>query len=342
MTVRIPERNRKAGVCYAVTDDGIELPVIDITHPAFSCEVSAAELSAIIDASLGAVEGAARMPDSVRRSLAASSILARGWLEASGTFMTGMMTYLNRLGPDNLGEGYAGRVDRWMAATVAPLSFRFRLRDVARLAADGLAPALRARKDGPLHLLNIGGGPAADSLNALILLRGEHPEWLRGRRISIHVLDLDAEGPHFGARALAALAAEGAPLAGATATLRHVEYNWADPSGLRQAIAEIEPGAVVAGSSEGGLFDYGTDGEIVANLGVLRDGTPDDFVMTGSVVRDENSMDPRLRATTRAAGMPAIRYLGLEAFSRLAGKAGWVVDRVIDSLAHHAVSLKKA
>jgi hypothetical protein len=28
----IPENNKKPGVCYAVTEDGLELPVVDITH----------------------------------------------------------------------------------------------------------------------------------------------------------------------------------------------------------------------------------------------------------------------------------------------------------------------
>jgi hypothetical protein len=33
---RLSERNKRPGVCYALTDDGIELPVIDLTHPAFT------------------------------------------------------------------------------------------------------------------------------------------------------------------------------------------------------------------------------------------------------------------------------------------------------------------
>jgi len=33
MMPRVPELNKKPGVCYAVTDDGLDLPVIDLTHP---------------------------------------------------------------------------------------------------------------------------------------------------------------------------------------------------------------------------------------------------------------------------------------------------------------------
>ena len=35
----IPEKNRKQGVCYAVTADGIEVPVIDITNTRFRVEM---------------------------------------------------------------------------------------------------------------------------------------------------------------------------------------------------------------------------------------------------------------------------------------------------------------
>jgi len=40
----IPERNKRTGVCYALTDDGLELPVVDITHPAFAVNFEAIDL----------------------------------------------------------------------------------------------------------------------------------------------------------------------------------------------------------------------------------------------------------------------------------------------------------
>jgi hypothetical protein len=274
----------------------------------------------------------ARTPEAVRRNVLENSLLARGWAESLGTYMTGMMTYLYCLGPDNLGNGYAGPIDRKMAAGIMALSFRLRLRDVARLLADALLPAPPGR---PVHLLNIAGGPAADSLNALLLVRRECPEWFQGRTVRIHVLELDAAGPAFGARALDALRA--GPLAACRITFERVPYDWADPSGLPRLCAAFEPEAVLAGSSEGGLFDYGSDAEIVANLRSL----PANLTMTGSVVRDEATLDPRLASTIRLGPRPLIRYLGLEAFKSLAGQAGWSVRRTIDSVAHHAVALKR-
>ncbi len=35
MQIKIPEKNKKPGVCYTITDDGLELPVIDVTNPVF-------------------------------------------------------------------------------------------------------------------------------------------------------------------------------------------------------------------------------------------------------------------------------------------------------------------
>ena len=45
MIARIPETKKKPGVCYAPTDDGVELPVIDITHPAFALGLSEDDLA---------------------------------------------------------------------------------------------------------------------------------------------------------------------------------------------------------------------------------------------------------------------------------------------------------
>jgi hypothetical protein len=339
---RFPERNKTPGVCYAVTRDGIELPVVDITHPAFACDVSEEELSAIIEQSARNWEAVQKTPAEAVRAFADSSILVRGWVESIGTFMTGMTTYLYRLGPNNLGDAYAGPMDRRTATGIMPLSFRFRLRDVARLLASALEGLVAARPGRPIHLLNIGGGPSSDSLNALILLNRERPEALRSTRILIHVLDLDADGPFFGRRALVALLADGAPLSGLSVSMKTTEYDWADTSRLRLVLGSIEPGAVAVGSSEGGLFDYGSDEEILANLAALHDGTPSDFVLVGSVVRDVNTLDARLRPSAQSSARPNVRYLGLDAFRTLVGRECWAVASVLDSTAHHAVTLRKA
>ena len=46
--IRRAERDKKPGVCYAVTDDGLELPIVDVTHPAFDLAVSEERQQALI------------------------------------------------------------------------------------------------------------------------------------------------------------------------------------------------------------------------------------------------------------------------------------------------------
>ena len=181
-----------------------------------------------------------------------------------------------------------------------------------------------------------------DSLNALILLYKENPAQLAGRQIFIHVFDLDEEGPHFGERALAALLAEGAPLHGLQVSFEYIPYNWSKPAQLQEAIVRFDlRSSVAAGSSEGGLFEYALDEDIVSNLQVLRSCTPPDFVMVGPVVRNSQTLDPRLKNSDKIEGRPAIRFIGLEAFEKLANQAGWNIDRHLDGPMHQVVSLRQ-
>jgi hypothetical protein len=340
MNARVPERNKKPGVCYAVTRDGLELPVVDVTHPAFAVSVTDAALADLTWEFVRDEERRAKLPVFLQRFILRlvlrGSILGRGIIAADGTFVTGLNTYLLKVGPDNLGHGYAGALDRRMAAALPPLAVRLRLQDMARLLADGLAPALLARPREPLRLLNIAGGPAADSLNALLVLRQEHPEWLRDRELSIRVFDGDDEGPEFGARALTALASPGAPLHGLQIDFESVSYDWRDPNALLRHLGAPD-GAIVAASSEGGLFEYGSDDEIVSNLEALRVGMPDDGIVVGSVTRADGPAQ-QVKKSIRVATRPRT----LEGFGALACRGGWAVARALAAPFSFNVSLRKA
>ncbi len=64
-------------------------------------------------------------------------------------------------------------------------------------------------------------------------------------------------------------------------------------------------------SSEGGLFEYGSDEEIVANLKALR-GQPDVVAVTGSVTRADEPIQQMRKATTaktRPRGLAVFRSL---------------------------------
>lgn len=327
------EKNRKPGLHYALAPHGpdgeLELPIIDVTHPAFALALTDDEIAAHVARALAEQQPFGKLPGPLRRALLwlflRKSILGRGIGRSAGSFLSGLSTYLLKLGPDNLGGAYATPIDRRIAASAQALSVRLRLQDMATLLAEALAPRLGAEAGRPLRLVNIAGGPAMDSLNALLLLRRDHPEALVGRRIEIDVLDRDGDGPTFGARALAALTAAGGPLAGLDAKLSPVRSNWSDTGPLRELLRELRAeGAVAAGSSEGGLFEYGSDGEIGANLACLRDEAPGDFVIVGSVTRDDETSRRLRRGSTHA-----IRPRGLELFRALAAQSGWQIARAV-------------
>ncbi len=341
MSRTIPETMKRPGVCYAMTDDGLELPVIDVTHAAFAIEPGAEELATISARSLSFLKQSMGVPTMLQKMFTKGSILLR---EAHGksSYLSGMTTYLQKLGPDNLGTGYANDLDRKVAGSIGPVSERMRLQEISGLLAEALAPALTARPRHPLQLISIGGGPAPECWNALILLNRTSPETVADRPIRVRILDIDREGPAFGLRCIAALRAEGAPLHGLDVVCEPIVYDWKDVGILRGALEDLAPESVTAGSTEGGLFEYGSDEEIVANLEVLRTGTPEDLRLVGSVVRDETTADPSLPIMRDMRGIPP-RLLGLGAFGSLAAAAGWKVARAIDGNPfYHVVELSKA
>jgi hypothetical protein len=197
---KLPEPNKRPGVYYAVTRDGVELPVVDVTHPAFALSITDSEQRDQVEKFLRQGVPLAILPKPLRelalRFLLRQSILAQGIQRARSTFMSGMQTYLLKLGPEMLGSAYTKPIDRQIAAALP--SFCVRLQDIAQLMADTLFPLMRANPDRPLRFVNIAGGPAIDSLNALILLN--QPGILDQRNVAIDVFDLDDAGPAFSAR----------------------------------------------------------------------------------------------------------------------------------------------
>jgi hypothetical protein len=295
-------------VHYVLTGDGLELPIVDITNPVFHAD----------DANQAAlVEDFVRSaPDPwlarVLRRLALPILLSGSRIGAEirrseGTYLSGMGTYFMKLGPSQLGA-WAKPIDRKIAQSLPALAVRWRLRDMAELLAIAMDGSTRT-----IRLVNIGGGPAMDSLNA-ILLRNS-----LGRAIEICVLDSDASGPAFGARALESWKRPGAPLDGVDVSFRHLPYDWNDPGSLASA---IDGDVDVIVSSEGALFEYGTDDAIGRNLEILR---PRALAVVGSVTRADEPMQVMKRRSA-AATIPR----GLDAFRVLAKKSGFEIDRVIE------------
>jgi hypothetical protein len=328
------------GICYAASDEGDELPVIDVTHPAFRLEMEHAELAAQMQSAVAIVEAHGAMQPGEQRAhmegLLRGSFLAPLIAAAQGAVLSGMSTYFLKLGPDNLGAR-ASAVDRAIAASMPSLSCRLRLQDMAQMTAEELAPVLRPRPGDCLHLLNVAGGPGMDSLNALIVLRRTHPGLLERRAIVIRILDIDESGPRFGGRALAALRSRGGPLDGLAIDLQHVRFDWSQASTLPDSLpVPGNPPAIVAGSSEGGLFDYAADKQIIEILREYGRCTDGEAFFVGSVSRGDGAA-----RILNEAGRAAIHLRTLQDFSPLVREAGWRISRVGESPLSWEVVLRK-
>ena len=315
--------NVSASLPRASTRDGISLPVIDVTDPRFAVPDDAASLARLFAQASAEEQRNRRLPKFITRFLlkraAKRSRLLRAIFSGDATFLDGITTYVMKLGADNLPSPYDHPMDRRVARSAHLKLLRLRTQQVAHLLADGLTADLAKAPGAPLALVNIAGGPAIDSMNALILLRQRGVDLTRP--IVIHVLDQDDAGPFFGNNALAALTQDGAPLAGLDVTFHHRHYDWNVPFALDALLRELaESGTIVAASSEGGLFEYGSDEAIVANLEALRAGHV--RAVAGSVTSD----DERRRRMMTASRFK-LHPRGLKGFAPLATRAGWRIAR---------------
>ena len=308
-------------VMFATTADGLRLPVIDVTHSAFAVPDDPASLAARRDAFLAWDRRNRRTPRIVTRLLvrlaARRSPLLRKML-ASDNYLDSISTYMLKLGADHLPPGFDGPVDRKVAAAPHMALVRLRMQQLAQLLAEALLAPLADEPEAPLHLVNIAGGPALDSINALIILAGAHATLIR-RPIAIHVLDAQQDGSTFGARALIALTGTGGPLHGLEIQFQHHAYDWNDTAPLaRLLVGFAARGAIIAASSEGGLFEYGTDDAVIANLTAL--GRAGVAIVAGSVTSSSEARK-RMNAQTR------FRFFarGLEGFAPLAERAGYAI-----------------
>jgi hypothetical protein len=318
----------------AVTNDAVELPVVDVTNPAFAVAATEVELEAMSTQYILASSQINEMPAALRTALQTST-LGKAIMAASGTFLPGLITYLLKLGPENMGT-FASPVDRQIAASFPAFAARLRLQDIARLLADGLKCPLLEQPRRPLCLINVGGGVASDSWNALIHLQAESST-LGDRAIVIAVIDLDDDGPAFGARAISALRAPSAPLSGLDVSFRLFKFAWSDADRLRQTFEKLNTvEAVCAISSEGGLFEYGSDTEITSSLNAMHALTATDAIFVGSVTRDCEVV-----RVSQIANRISTRPRTIEAFRSLVEQGGWLVSQVIERPFSYNVSLVK-
>lgn len=308
-------------IVRAKTRGGLDLPVIDVTHPRFRVPDDPGSLKAQRDAFIAWDHHRRHVPKWITQFMLGLAVkrsrLMRAMFQSDKGFLDSISTYILKLGEKDLPPGVDGPFDRMIARSPHVVLVRLRMQQIAGLLAGALVEPLASDTAAPLHFINIAGGPALDSINAIIVLNRGRPELLR-RPIVIDVLDTQDDGPRFGANALAALQAPGGPLRGLGIEFLHRSYDWNDPAKLRALVADlISRGAIMAASSEGGLFEYGTDQAIVANLKALRAGVR---IVAGSVT-SSSELRKRMIAETRFRLYPR----GIEGFAPLAAQAGYAV-----------------
>ena len=319
-------KSENSALVYATTRDGYELPVIDVTHPRFRVPDDADAQRRLKDALTKSERQRRFIPQFIMRwmltSAAKKSRLVSALFGTDATFLDGITTYVMKLGAGNLVPPYDSPVDKRFAASPHVTYLRLRTQQMAELMAEGLVPHLVAN-DKPLAIINIAGGPAVDTINALILLAKRTPA-LPKRKITIHVLDRDDAGPFFGRNALAAMQADGGPLAGHDIIFDHRTYDWNDTTLLASLIAELAGGdAIIAASSEGGLFEYGSDRAIVENLKALNARRHGVRLVVGSVTRDDE-----LRRRMMQQSRIQLIQRGIKGFRPLAAQAGFAIIEI--------------
>jgi hypothetical protein len=88
------KQTSRPGVVYAFTRDSVELPVVDVTHPAFAISITESEQKAMVEKFLSDGVPLAKLRKPFReialRFLLRQSVLAQGINQARGSFMSGL------------------------------------------------------------------------------------------------------------------------------------------------------------------------------------------------------------------------------------------------------------
>lgn len=325
-TRRIPEVNKVPGLPYVFTDTGLELPVLDITHPLFEQSVDENALAAQRAQSFALAALVRAMPEAQRTMITERSYIwgTHFTSRAQTSYLSGMGTYMLKLGPRLVGGGDERESDRRATMGVSGIAARMRLRDLCRRQTEDLSQLLAAHPGRRLCLINVAGGAASDTINTLRLIRRQDESLLRERRIEIHLLEIDTIGPHFAEQSLVALQAAGEDFEALDLDFRFHNRSWADVAAWDE-ILEGRSQDIVHCSSEGGLFEYGRDEEIRAVLGILAKRPSISAGIAGSCLLDREAIDPTIPALAEISGS-ALRFLGRAGLKDMLEPTFWSAD----------------
>ena len=99
--------NRIPGLAYALMENGIEFPVLDVTHPRFVSSIDEERLDEVRKVSSQKMKALGELDDSQKKAyseqLSKSYIFGRVFMkDPADNFLNGMSTYIYKLGPDLL------------------------------------------------------------------------------------------------------------------------------------------------------------------------------------------------------------------------------------------------
>lgn len=326
--------NHNQSIPYAIFDNNIQFPILDITHPRFNGSIDEQAYRLSCDKSAKSIELLKKMPSFIRNIFVKMS-------NVDNSYLNGMRTLLYKLGPDLSREIKLGFRDKWAVKQTSFMGLRIRLRDLCRCQSKLLITQLKQFPERNLCFYNIAGGAATDSINTLILIHESDPELLKRRKIEINILDIDTYGPNFAERCIDVLKQPGERFHGLDLTLNIIHYDWSQSEALLKMCSERSDWIQLC-SSEGGLFEYGSNSDIIENLNHFFINSPADARITGSLIFDRSHVNPGYLGFTEFIGVQ-IRYLGLEGLQQILTQTSWVLEETLEiDTIYILFSLKKA
>ncbi len=339
------EKRKIPGISYALTDSGIELPILDITHPLFKASIDKTNLEklrkAIEKTGDKMVIQLKGMPAFLRNFLSRHSYIIAGFLSISkeNNFLSGISTLMMKLGPGLIGNGIGKIFERRASRSISSVTLRLRIQDICKLESEALIPQLIQWPEKNLCFINIGGGTASDSINTLILISKKDPSLLKNRKIEINVLDMDTFGPGFGKNCIESLKTPNQYFHLLDISFRFIKYNWNDPSQMEGLLTERKEWITLC-SSEGGLFEYGSNEVIVSNMNLLYNKTGNEMKIAGSLIKDSNTVDRGMLSILEKTNINA-RLLGMNGLQEILMNTRWLLDIAIEDNPRYVVFLLK-
>jgi hypothetical protein len=338
-------KNKLPGLSYVFTRNGIELPVLDITHPDFISSIDENKLKKMLPYVEKNAEKNAnkfnKIPTFIKNYFAKHSFAMAELLQNESSFASGISTLMMKLGPNLIGKGERRFWDRQVTKGFGSLVIRMRIRDISICQADALIPLLQKSQEKNLCFINIAGGAASDSINALFLIQQKNPELLKNRKIEINVLDIDTYGPSFADRCIIALKAPSGRFSGMNISFRHIQYDWNNTEMLENLLTERKGWFQIC-SSEGGLFEYCSDEVINKNLNILHNNSAEDIIIAGSLLHDIKTVDAGIIAALKISIAIKPRFLGIDGLRNIIEKNKLKLNSVMEGNPRYLIfSLRK-